>query len=948
MTNTTAPHTTAPASRRLPIHGRFRLPVAVLLALTAIIVGIGVQSFVRRVQTFQPLGVAAAVTPAGLVVRGVSATSELRVGDQIVLVNGELVAEPEELGRQLRRRAVSEVVALRGEAMASLRHRLPGLDLDFPYLVLSAIAVIYLFIGLYTLLRAPSRQIYLFHLWCAISTGVFLLSPSAPPIERFDRLVFGLDLACRLLLPPLTLHFFLIFPRRIGSQRAPWVQRAIPFVYLPAAALFAIQLDWMLSNGALLGIEPSERSSVFLDRLSLYLLVAFAFVSAALLLRHLARSPGWQEGRQVMWIALGMAAGYLPFLGLYLVPTSFGIGIPEFVRAFAVLPLALVPLAFAWAILRYRLWDVTVIVRDVVTYTLTALLGGLGFSLLNLLIRRGIPEDLELTRNLTTVAGGLLIAGMLMPAKQGIGTTLRRFHYRGTYRRRRALSQFGQELLHERDLEQLADGLLRELEECMDLEGSNLYLVESGRLRPLRDSSPGLAAAAELPLNGLDPEIWDQDFVVLDGPTLPETELRHDQLLYLDGYRSIFPLTVRERRIGLVMVGHKGGHVPLDSEDTMLIRQLLNQAALAIENAQLLEQMQRQLREVVELKQFSEELVESTPAGIAVLDSDRRIVLANLAFAALAGTERGALRRRLIDDVLAIELPPPSGGVVETAYVDHQGREHQLQLSTASFLGDHSHGLSVLVVHDVTELARMEKALEEKERMAAIGVMAAGVAHEVNTPLTGISSYAQMLLARTPEADPRHELLRKVERQTFRAAKIVNSLLDFARASRPDPEPVDLLLVLRECVDLFSERIAEAGIELRWPAEPTEPGGFTVEANEGEIHQVLANLLVNAIEASIGRTAPRLTFELTGDSEQVTLAVIDDGPGVADEHLGRVFQPFFSTKLESGGTGLGLAISYEMVRRHGGELRVENEPAGGCRFTVQLPRRASSHRRSRP
>src|SRR5262249_1642327 len=151
----------------------------------------------------------------------------------------------------------------------------------------------------------------------------------------------------------------------------------------------------------------------------------------------------------------------------------------------------------------------------------------------------------------------------------------------------------------------------------------------------------------------------------------------------------------------------------------------------------------------------------------------------------LAGRDRDSLLGQPLAQVLPVAPLPRAGEVpVEVSFCDPEGRERYLQLSLADFAGsgagaasDHHQKLAVLVIHDVSERVAMEQALQEKDRLAALGMLAAGVAHEVNTPITGISSYAQMLLSETEESDPHYDILKKVERQTFRAARIVNNLL---------------------------------------------------------------------------------------------------------------------------------------------------------------------------
>ena len=241
--------------------------------------------------------------------------------------------------------------------------------------------------------------------------------------------------------------------------------------------------------------------------------------------------------------------------------------------------------------------------------------------------------------------------------------------------------------------------------------------------------------------------------------------------------------------------------------------------------------------------------------------------------------------------------------------------------------------LRVIILQDVSQRVAMENALKEKERLAALGMLAAGVAHEVNTPITGISSYAQMLLDDTPSDDPRRELLEKVEKQTFRAARIVNNLLDFARQPSGERAPVALAPLLNECLMLLKERLHAKNVRLDWqpPAED-----IRVQGNTGELQQVFTNLVINAVDAL--EEGGELRVHLEADDRWVWASIEDDGPGIAMQDLDKIFQPFYSTKLSKGGTGLGLSISYNIVRRHNGEIRVVSQRGEGSRFIVELPR----------
>lgn len=945
------------------------------LPLTGLLIWLAGTSVYHRVQTFQPLGFTPQAAGAGWQVEEVSdPETGLRRGDLILQIDGRDAASvTTQLRSQLRANERAELLIARDEGVESLTYQRPPLDIEWPFLVLTLIGAAYLLIGLFTLLKhtqdGPQRRTgLLFFLWCLASAAFYLLAPrflvtgeSSP--DLLDKVVYLGDLVARLALPALTLHLFLVFPEPIAdrSRGRALLRSTLPFLYLPGAALAVLHLDLLFDRGAFFfGADRLARGVDLLQKLELVHWGLFGLAAVVALGVRLLRERNWEHRRQVQWIALGLAGGYLPFIVIYLVPWVMGLEAAEGIQVAAVLPLGLVPLAFAYAILRYKLWDIEAIVRDTISSTLTLMLGILGFSLVHLGISRGLSADLTLARNLLSFVAGLSIAGLLVPARRVISDGLERIQYRGNFLKRRALSQLADDLLRERNLTRLCRRLTDRLEEAVPLSQVNLYLADGPVLVPVR-TAPELPAA--LDFDELGDRVWRGGVHALSATSLPTDGTTPEQRLFLAGYRYIFPLRASSHRVGLVLAGYKPEDSPLNSDDIELVRQLLDQASLAIENAQLMGELSQRLDEVSRLQQYSEGIFESSPAGIVVLDADDRIVSANAAFAGLTarnGASTGAsaqdassLVGRPLHELLPVRpLPDPGQGLLEVSYCDLSGREHYYQLSLSAFSRGGS-DLRILVVHDVSERVAMENALRESDRLAALGMLAAGVAHEVNTPITGISSYAQMLLADTDDDDPRYEILRKVERQTFRASRIVNNLLEFARNKNSEHRPVEVAPLITETLDLLKERLSKRRIRVAWqpPAQSLEVWG-----NQGELQQVLTNLFVNAADAmqkhnhlpESGPEGGTLTIGVEAGEEErdpkVRIVVEDTGIGIPPERLETIFQPFFSTKLTSGGTGLGLSISFEIVRRHGGTIQVESRPGEGARFVVELPRVLESTR----
>jgi signal transduction histidine kinase len=260
-------------------------------------------------------------------------------------------------------------------------------------------------------------------------------------------------------------------------------------------------------------------------------------------------------------------------------------------------------------------------------------------------------------------------------------------------------------------------------------------------------------------------------------------------------------------------------------------------------------------------------------------------------------------------------------------------RETTLNIAIAPLVQKDQEQIGRLIIFDdVTDRAELEQRLVQADKLSSIGLLAAGVAHEVNTPLAVISTYAQMLAKQVAEDSQKSALLEKIAKQTFRASEIVNSLLNFSRTSSTSFGQVNLNRVIQETLSLLEHQLSKAGVQMRTELEPNLPA---VQGNAGKLQQVFLNLFLNARDAMTG--GGTLEVRTWSEGAGVRVEVADTGHGISPEHIHRIYDPFFTTKAARKGTGLGLSVTYGIIQEHGGSIEVSNRRSGGAQFRLELP-----------
>jgi PAS domain S-box-containing protein len=403
--------------------------------------------------------------------------------------------------------------------------------------------------------------------------------------------------------------------------------------------------------------------------------------------------------------------------------------------------------------------------------------------------------------------------------------------------------------------------------------------------------------------------------------------------------------------VAVIGLGRASDGSLLSSEDLDILQTVSGYVAVAIENSLLYQEQEKRAAELALLKEFNESIVESVNVGLLAVDENGRVTRSNSMFEEMLGVRRadtvGKRVEELFDENFAHNLTQILGKSrwhlqeLRNAYKLHttsaDGKPLILNVAVAPLrsVSNEQTG-SIVVLENVTSRVKLEETLQQSEKLSSIGLLAAGVAHEVNTPLTGVSSYTQMLLGMIPETDPKHALLLKVQKQTERATNIAGNLLNFSRAgtgASTEFGEIDVNKILDDTLQLLEPQLRKSrvGIIKNYLEKPPK-----IYGSAGKLQQVFTNLVLNARDAMFDGGTITLTTSIV-DDEAVVIEVADTGIGIEPENLSKIYDPFFTTKGVGSGTGLGLAVTYGIVQEHAGTIEVESEVGSGTTFRLEFP-----------
>ena len=889
----------------------------------------------------------------------------LQVHDLLTAVNDHPVQHVSDLERELYR------TTSYGQAFYTITR--DGVELDAPVKVipvpvdrslalgLRVIGLIYLAIGIYVLFRRwTAPRATHFYLFCLVSFALYALKYTSQ-LDTLDWAVFWTNVVADSLQPALFVHFALSFPEeRFKNIHRGWL---LPVIYAPGTMLLGLWI-WALVNWQATGLLKHK-----MDQTGTAYEAVYYVLAAALFLRSYNRASTPLLRQQLKWLTRGALLAVVPFTLFYAIPFLFDLRLPETFTRVAGFSIVFLPLTFSWAIVRYRLMDTDLIFKRGVAYTLaTGLLLGAYFGIIALtaeVVHTRLPEAV---REWGLGLSILFAAAAFDPLKRRIQNWVDRAFDRHRYDYRKALVDFGRGLSSETDLRALLESIVERLPRTLLVARVAVFLADApGRLRLA--AAHGLPPEARVALDklGLPAQAVPQatlalDFLNFDAGSphshiflenaqqalhLSDEQRRTAALLDLNYY---LPCRVQDgpatRTIAVIGLGRTIGGDFLSSEDVELLESLASYIGIALQNASLYARLEEKISEFERLKEFNENIVESINVGILAIDLDDRIESWNAQMEAMYAFSRG----EALGQVLRTVFPPDVCDAIDSfrheAGVHHlykfrlttrAGEQRTANIAIAPLLSrDFVSVGRIILVDDITERVAMEAQLAQTDKLSSIGLLAAGVAHEINTPLAVISSYSQMLSKQLRGDTRLGPVLEKITQQSFRAAEIANGLLNFSRTSTTEFRETNLNQVIRDTLSLLDHQFKTAQIDVEMDLADHLP---PIQGNSGKLQQVFLNLLLNAKEAMPGGGRLRVATLVNGHVEAL---VSDSGSGIAPEHLKRIYDPFFTTKNtpkpgDKRGTGLGLSVSYGIIQEHAGKIHVESAIGAGTTFHLEFP-----------
>jgi two-component system NtrC family sensor kinase len=867
----------------------------------------------------------------GLLCLSAAQNSPIKPGDILLAINKYTINNKIDLLRSIEQRNYCRYEI---ERLGILKN--VGIDINrvftpFSYYILVFIGILSILLTLGILnvyikqeTLFPPPQIF-FMLSLTLS-GFLIFSPSGD-YGISDFIFLTMDTICFIFFPAILLQYTLQYPLRNEIFKKFSSRFRYLIIYLPPLSILLLNLYYILQNiftpdPEMLTTVINHFRAITQNYFAFYLLLAWGAIIASSLTLILKKKQ-----KRYLFPLVGISLSFISLLLLAFSPQVSPLKITT-IAYLSMIFLPFLPLSLVYFLAHKRVTDIENIIKK------TLSISSLFIFIFGIYLFLGLNIEQNKLLGIFWSIAAILMAGLLFkPLENTIQKIVEKLFYRETFNFKRKLKELESSISTQRDLHSLSLNFLEIITRGFQLQNcallihykNNLFYLLPERMRLFLSKTFHGALSSHENIIFLS----EQEF---------KTKFPQDQAaLQQNKFFQFLPLRIGDRLIGIVAMGRKKDDSYLTVEDWELMSSISAPLALSVENAFLYSRLETQLTELNLLKEFNENIIENINLGIMVVSRMNQVQTWNYFMEdRLQITRQKALHKK-VAQVLGNELwdkihiRQPGTHTLRNIKVSVQDVDSIYDIYISP-LKNESGNISgrIFVFEDVTEKTNIQNQLITAEKMASVGLLAAGIAHEINTPLTGISSYCQFLLDNPNNAE-NGELVTKINDQVLRANKIIRTLLDFSRQKGQQPLPINLNKVIEESLALVEHKLKRKNVVFK--KEIIFQNSFY--GFPTRLQQLFINLFINAIDALNNEGQISIRGEET--SEQITIHFKDNGRGIREKLLEKIFDPFFTTKEIGKGTGLGLSIVYSIVKEHYGNIEVHSKVDLGTTFIITFP-----------
>lgn len=859
--------------------------------------------------------------------------SPIKPGDILLTINKYVVSSTIDLNRIIQKRKYCRYEIERAGLLKNVGIDIVNKYTPLFYYILVFVGILSILLTL-NILNANLTQYLDFHspklfFLLNLSFAGFLIFSPTGYYSFTDFIFLFLDRLAFLFFPAFLLHFSTLYPLRTRLQRIVRPKFLKTMIYIAPASILVFYLFFTLQNvirpiPELITLTSNHFKSLFSYYFSIYLslsLILFLISNLTIILKRRQRRFIFTLGAiSTSIIVMLIFTIFLPASKLESsIPLNFLLGL-----------MSLLPLSISYYLSRRRFADIeNIIKRTVSISSIFLFIFGIFFFL-------GINIEKNKLLGLFWSVTAILTAGLLFKPIEGtVQHYFERIFFRGSYNFKQKLRSLIKSLPTERNLSLLSKNFLDTINHGFNLKDSALLIYfRKNIFYSLPQQNKVL-----LSKNFRKALMENDNMVFYSAGEFSKKFFKDHEVLSRYNYYQFLPLKTQEKLTGVIAFSLKKDKTYLSIEDWELLYSISSSLTLSVENAFLYGELENQLTELNLLKEFNENIIENLNLGIVVLSKLNIIRTWNVfmelkynmsrdrAINKKAYTVFGSnlwkqiyAKKKGFSSITNIKIDTPDEELIFDIYIS------PLKDNMGEVIG------TILVFEDVTEKIHIQNQLITTEKMASLGFLSAGIAHEINTPLTGISSYCQFILDNPKDRD-NPELVQKIQEQVQRANKIIGTLLDFSRQKGELPIEVDINDVINESISLIEHKLKKKDIELDKRIQfKNKLYGFS-----NRLQQLFINLFINAIDA-INHSQGKITIKGKETKDRLEISIRDNGKGIDSRNAKKIFDPFFTTKEPGEGTGLGLSIAYNIVKDHYGDITVESKPDWGTLFHITLPK----------